>query len=324
MWPFLLRRILLIPPTLVVVSLLVFTVVHIQPGNALQQYLEDPRFTEETRKTIERQYGLDKPAYLQYLYWLRNVVVGPLDFGQSIKYGRPVSSVLWESMGWTVFVAFLTIVFSWLIAIPLGIYTSIRRHSWVSNVANFLGYIGLAIPDFLLVLFLVAAVLASKGSNVGGMFSPQYIDAPWSVAKVWDMMGHLWIPIAAISLEGVAGLMRQMRSGMLDVLGQDYVRTARAKGLLERTVIYKHAVRNAINPMISLAGLSLPQLISSNIVVSIILNLPTIGPLLYDALIGKDQYLSIAVLMIASFLLMVGNLLADLALGMADPRIRYE
>ncbi len=324
MWAFLLRRLILIPPTLVVVSLLVFIAVHFQPGNALQQYLEDPRFTEETRKNLERHYGLDKPAYFQYLFWLKNVVLGPLDFGQSIKYGRPVSTVLWESMGWTVFVALLTIIFSWLIAIPLGIYTSIRRHSIPSMVANFLGYIGLAIPDFLLVLFLIAAVLAAKGSNVGGMFSPQFIDSPWSLAKIWDMMGHLWIPIMAISIEGVAGLMRQMRSGMLDVLGQDYIRTARAKGLKERVVIYKHAVRNAINPMISLAGLSLPQLISSNIVVSIILNLPTIGPLLYDALIGKDQYLSMAVLMIASFLLMVGNLLADLALGLADPRIRYD
>lgn len=324
MWNYLLRRLILIPPALLVISVVVFAVVYLQPGNALQQYLEDPRFSEETRRTLERQYGLDQPAYMQYLLWLRGVVLGPLDFGQSIKFGRPVASVLWEALGWTIFVALITIIFTWLVAIPLGIYTALNRYGPLSVISNFIGYVGLAIPDFLTVLLLVAWVLSMGGTNVGGLFSPQFIDAPWSWAKLVDFAAHLWIPIIAISLEGVAGLMRQMRSSMLDVLNQDYIRTARSKGLAGRVVVYKHAVRNAINPMISLAGLQLPQLISSSIVVSIILNLPTIGPLLYEALIGKDQFLSLAVLMIAAFLLMVGNLLADMALAWADPRIRYD
>jgi peptide/nickel transport system permease protein len=324
MWLYLLRRLLLIPPALLLISALVFAVVYLQPGNALQQYLEDPRFTEETKRVIERQYGLDQPAYMQYLLWLRGVVFGPLDFGQSIKFGRPVVSVLGEALGWTVFVALITIIFTWLIAIPLGIYTALNRYGPLSVVSNFVGYIGLAIPDFLVVLLLVAWILSIGGTNVGGLFSPQFIDAPWGWAKFVNLFSHLWIPVVAIGLEGVAGLMRQMRSSMLDVLNQDYIRTARAKGLAGRIVVYKHAVRNAINPMISLAGLQLPQLISSSIVVSIILNLPTIGPLLFDALIGKDQFLSLAVLMIAAFLLMIGNLLADMALAWADPRIRYD
>jgi peptide/nickel transport system permease protein len=324
MWLYLFRRLLLIPPALLLISALVFTVVYLQPGNALQQYLEDPRFTEETKRTIERQYGLDQPPHIQYLLWLRGVVLGPLDFGQSIKFGRPVVSVLGEALSWTVFVALITIIFTWLIAIPLGIYTALNRYGPLSVVSNFVGYIGLAIPDFLVVLLLVAWILSVGGTNVGGLFSPQFIDAPWSWAKIVNLASHLWIPVVAIGLEGVAGLMRQMRSSMLDVLNQDYIRTARAKGLAGRVVVYKHAIRNAINPMISLAGLQLPQLISSSIVVSIILNLPTIGPLLFDALIGKDQFLSLAVLMIAAFLLMIGNLLADMALAWADPRIRYD
>jgi peptide/nickel transport system permease protein len=322
MWNYIFKRILLIPPALLVISVVVFAVVYLQPGNALQQYLEDPRFSEATRQALERKYGLDQPGWMQYLLWLKGAVVA--DFGESVKFGRPVASVLGEALGWTVFVALLTILFTWLIAIPLGIYTALNRYSPLSVVANFVGYVGLAVPDFLVVLLLIAWVLNSGGSNVGGLFSPQFIDAPWSLAKLADFVSHLWIPVLAISLEGVAGLMRQMRSSMLDVLTQDYIRTARSKGLAQRVVIFKHAVRNAINPMISLAGLQLPQLISSSIVVSILLNLPTIGPLLFEALIGKDQFLSIAVLMIAAFLLMIGNLLADVALAIADPRIRYE
>jgi peptide/nickel transport system permease protein len=156
------------------------------------------------------------------------------------------------------------------------------------------------------------------------LFSPQYIDAPWSVAKVQDMLAHLWIPLIAIGLDGVAGLMRQMRASMLDVLNQDYIRTARAKGLAPRRVIWRHAIRNAVNPLISIAGLSLPQLISGTIIASIVLNLPTIGPFLYDSLLNKDQYVAMTLLLFSALLLLIGNLLADIALAATDPRIRYE
>ncbi|EYB69195.1 binding-protein-dependent transport systems inner membrane component [Deinococcus phoenicis] len=317
-----LRRILGMIPTLLVISAVCFAVIKLQPGSFTDQYLEDPRFTRETAAAISRQLGLDQPALVQYGRWLWGVVTR-LDFGYSFLQNRPVVSVIGDLLGWTVFLSLITLLFSWLVAVPLGLYTAFNRHGWPASIANFLGYVGLAIPDFLAALLLVALVLQLGGTNVGGLFSPAYIDAPWSWAKVADLLGHLWIPVLALGLEGVAGLMRQMRASTLDVLTQDYIRTARAKGLPQHRVIWRHAVRNAINPLISLAGLSLPSLISGTIIVSIVLSLPTIGPLLYDSLLNKDQYTALTLLMLSAFLLLVGNLLADLALAWADPRVRY-
>ncbi|GBF06207.1 binding-protein-dependent transport system inner membrane protein [Deinococcus aerius] len=317
-----LRRILGMIPTLLVISAVCFLVIKLQPGSFTDQYLEDPRFTRETAEAISRQLGLDQPAIVQYGRWLWGVVTR-FDFGYSFLQNRPVVSVIGDLLGWTVFLSLITLLFSWLIAVPLGLYTAFNRHGVAASIANFFGYVGLAIPDFLAALLLVALVLQFGGTNVGGLFSPAYIDAPWSWAKVVDLLNHLWIPVLALGLEGVAGLMRQMRASTLDVLTQDYIRTARAKGLPQHRVIWRHAVRNAINPLISLAGLSLPSLISGTIIVSIVLSLPTIGPLLYDSLVNKDQYTALTLLMLSAFLLLVGNLLADLALAWADPRVRY-
>jgi len=322
MWIFVFRRFLVAIPTLLLISVLVFAVIQLQPGGFLENMLEDPRVSRETVERIRRQYLLDQPVWVQYLNWLSGVVRG--DFGYSFLNNRPVSELIWERLGWTVFLAVLTIFATWVIAIPLGIYTALRRHGFGATLANFIGYFGLATPDFLVALLLIFAVLSAGGTSVGGLFSPQYIDAPWSWAKFTDMLGHLWIPLIVIGLDGTASIMRQMRANMLDVLSQDYVRTARSKGLAERVVLWKHAVRNAINPLISIAGLSLPNLISSTIIASIVLNLPTIGPFLYDSLLNKDQYVVMALLMMSAVLLMVGNLLADVALAWADPRIRYE
>jgi len=323
MWVFLLKRVLIAIPTLLLISVLVFAVIQLQPGGFLENMLDDPRVSRQTVEHIRAQYGLDQPVWAQYLNWLKNIVLHG-DFGFSFLNNRPVSGLIWERMGWTVLLAVLTILATWAIAIPLGIYTAIHRRGLAATLANLVGYFGLATPDFLVALLLIYAVLSLGGTNVGGLFSPQYIDAPWSWAKLRDMLGHLWIPLIVIGLEGVAGLMRQMRANLLDVLNQDYIRTARSKGLAERVVLWKHAVRNAINPMISIAGLSLPNLISSTIIASIVLNLPTIGPFLYQSLLDKDQYVVMALLMLSALLLMVGNLLADLALAWADPRIRYE
>jgi len=318
-----LRRILGMIPTLLLISVVCFTVIQLQPGSFLDQYLEDPRVTKETVASITRQLGLDQPLWVQYLTWIKGIVTQG-DFGYSFVNGRPVSSLIWERLGWTVFLAVLTLLVSWVIAVPLGIYTALNRYSKRSVALNFFGYVSLATPDFLVALLLIALVLNLGGTNVGGLFSPQFIDAPWSGAKVMDLLGHLWIPMIAIGLEGVAGLMRQMRASMLDVIGQDYVRTARAKGLAGRRVLWKHAVRNAVNPLISLAGLSLPSLISGTIIASIVLNLPTIGPFLYDSLLNKDQYVAMTLLLFSALLLLIGNLLSDLALAWADPRVRFE
>ncbi|WP_291428777.1 ABC transporter permease [Deinococcus sp.] len=320
---FTIRRILGMIPTLLLISVVCFTVIQMQPGSFVDQYLDDPRVTKETVANITRQLGLDQPLWVQYLTWMKGIVTQG-DFGFSFASGRPVSSLIWERLGWTVFLALLTLLVSWAIAVPLGIYTALNRYSKRSAALNFFGYVSLATPDFLVALLLIALVLKWGGSNVGGLFSPQFIDAPWSAAKVLDLMNHLWIPMIAIGLEGVAGLMRQMRASMLDVTGQDYVRTARAKGLAERQVMWKHAVRNAVNPLISLAGLSLPSLISGTIIASIVLNLPTIGPFLYDSLLNKDQYVAMTLLLFSALLLLIGNLLSDLALAWADPRVRFE
>ncbi|WP_276956762.1 ABC transporter permease [Allomeiothermus silvanus] len=322
MWNFVFRRFLVAIPTLLLISVLIFGVIQLQPGGFLENMLDDPRVSRETVETIRKQYGLDQPVWVQYLNWLERFAQG--DFGYSFLNNRPVAGLIWERLGWTVFLALLTILTTWVVAIPLGIYTALRRHGLGATVANLIGYFGLATPDFLVALLLIFAVLSSGGTNVGGLFSPQYIDAPWSWEKFKDMLAHLWIPLIVIGLDGTASIMRQMRANMLDVLTQDYIRTARSKGLAERVVLWKHAVRNAINPLISIAGLSLPNLISSTIIASIVLNLPTIGPFLYQSLLDKDQYVVMALLMLSAILLMIGNLLADLALAWADPRIRYE
>jgi peptide/nickel transport system permease protein len=320
---FAVRRVLLMIPALIVTSGLVFTVIQLQPGGFLTQYLEDPRVSPQTVETIKRQFGLDQPPHVQYARWIQGIVTRG-DFGYSFLNGRSVGSLIWERVGWTVFLAALTIACTWAIAIPLGIYTALRPRGAAATAVNLVSYVGQATPDFLIALLLIALVLSRGGANVGGLFSPDFIGAPWTWDKLRDMLAHLWIPIVAISLDGVAGLMRQMRAKLLDVLGADFVRTAHAKGVPGRVVVWKHAVRNAINPLISLAGLSLPSLISSTILVSIVLNLPTIGPFLYDSLLNKDQFVVTTLLLLSSLLLMVGNLLADLALVWADPRIRYQ
>ncbi|MEX2536839.1 MAG: ABC transporter permease [Trueperaceae bacterium] len=320
---YLLRRILVLIPTLLLVSIVSFAVIQLQPGSFLDRFLEDPRMSPATVERINAQLGLDKPAWEQYLLWMSGIVTRG-DFGFSFFANRPVVRVIGEALGWTVVIGLITLVFSWLVAIPLGILTALKRNGFTDFVASFIGYIGLAVPDFLVALLLVALVLNMGGSQVGGLFSPQFIAAPWSFAKVLDFLNHMWIPILAIGTSGVAVVMRQMRANLLDVLSADYIRTARSKGLAERRVINRHAVRTAINPLISMAGLSLPEVINGTIIVSIVLSLPTLGPVLYDALLAKDQYVAMTVLLLASVMLMIGNLLADLALAWIDPRIRYE
>lgn len=319
---FTVRRLLGMIPTLLLISVVCFVVIKLQPGSYTDQFLEDPRFTKETVERLTQQLGLNDPAWLQYAKWLWGVVSRG-DFGYSFDENRPVATLILEPLGVTLLISGLSLLLSWLIAVPLGIYTAFNRRGVGAQIANFFGYFGLAIPDFLAALFLIALVLRFGGANVGGLNSPDYIGAPLSWAKVVDTLQHLWIPLLALGLEGVASVMRQMRASTLDVLSQDYVRTAKAKGLAPRVVVWRHAVRNAINPLISLAGLSLPTLISGTIIVSVVLNLPTIGPILYESLVNKDQYVALTMLMLSAALLLIGNLLADIALALTDPRVRY-
>lgn len=319
---YVLRRIFLMIPTLLIVSVLCFVVIQLQPGSFTDRYLEDPRMSPETVARLEQQLGLDRPAWEQYSRWLWGMVTRG-DFGFSFFANRPVAGLIGEQLIWTVVITAMTMTVSWLLAVPLGILTALKRNSATDAIASIIGYIGLAIPNFLVALLLVALVLALGGRQVGGLFSPEYIGEPWTLGKILSFLNHMWIPILAIGTSGIAVIMRQMRANLLDVLYADYVRTARAKGLRERVVINRHAVRNAINPLISLAGLSLPELINGTIIVSIVLNLPATGRLLYDSLLAQDQYVAMTLLLMTSAMLMVGNLLADIALAWVDPRIRY-
>ena len=317
-----LRRLLAFPLTLLLVSVICFAIIQLAPGSFTDRYLEDPRMSPATVARIRAQLGLDRPMHEQYLMWIEGIVTEG-DFGPSFGANRPVTSVIGEKLWWTVVVAGITMLFAWAVAVPLGIITALKRNGFTDAVASFIGYVGLAIPDFLIALLLVALVLQTGGTNVGGLFSPRYIAAPWSWERFVDFLNHMWIPMLAIGTNSIAGVMRQMRANLLDVLSADYVRTARSKGISERRVINRHAVRNAINPLVSLAGISLPELINGTIIASIVLNLPTIGPLLYDSLVNKDQYVAMSLLLLSSLLLIIGNLLADLALAWVDPRIRY-
>lgn len=323
MMNYILRRTLYMIPLMILISILSFTVIKLQPGEFGSQYFKNPRVSPETVEQLRERLGLDEPAYMQYLKWVKGIVTEG-DFGYSFAYKRPVSALIWERLGWTVVVAASTIVFTWGLAIPIGIFSATHKYSIFDYIFTFIGFIGISVPNFFLALVLMYWVLANGGTAVGGLFSQKFIGAPWSLTKFIDLVKHIWIPLIAIGTAGMAGILRQMRGNLLDILGEQYIQTARAKGLHEQTVIYKHAVRNAINPLISIFGMQLPKLISGTIISAIVLNLPTMGPFFYDALINQDQYLVMTFLMFSAFLMLIGNLIADMLLAWADPRIRFD
>ncbi len=320
---YIIRRILLMIPLLILITMISFGVVRLQPGEFGSQFLENPRVTAEAVEAMRSRYGLDEPIHMQYYTWIRGIMLEG-DFGYSFAHNRPVSGLIWERLWWTVVVAVTTILVTWTLAIPIGIYSATHQYSIFDYIFSFISFIGVSIPNFFLALLLIYLVLSLGGTTVGGLFSQEYVGRPWTLEKFIDLLRHIWLPIIAIGTAGMAGIMRQMRGNLLDVLGEQYIYTARSKGLHERTVIYKHAVRNAINPLISIFGMQLPRLISGTIITAIVLNLPTMGPFFYDALLSHDQYVVMTVLMFSSLLLMIGNLLADILLAWTDPRIRYD
>ncbi|MCB0094618.1 MAG: ABC transporter permease, partial [Caldilineaceae bacterium] len=235
-----------------------------------------------------------------------------------------VKDLIWERLGYTAAIATCTLVFIWIVAIPLGIYSATHQYKVGDNVATVMGMAGLSIPDFMLALVLMVVAQRVFGFSVGGLFSREYVDAPWSFAKLVDLLKHIWVPVLVVGTAGTAGLMRIMRGNLLDILNMQYVQAARARGLRESTVIVKHAVRNALHPLIMLLGMSLPTIISGSLVVSIVLGLPTTGPLYFSALRQQDMFLAGTFLMFLAGMLVLGNFLADILLAVVDPRIRYE
>lgn len=324
---YILRRLLGMIPTLAVISVLVFVVIQLPEGDIVTSTLDQLSstgvdMTDERVQNMRAQYNLDQPLPIQYLYWIGNFITG--DMGFSFLYARPVNELVWERLGFTLIITVGSLIFTWLLALPIGIYSAVRQYSVADYAFTTVGLIGLATPNFLIALILMYLGYTWFGLSFGGLFSPEYLSAPWSWARFVDMLSHLWIPIVVIGTSGMAITMRLMRANLLDELQKPYVTTARAKGVPPLKLLLKYPVRMAINPFISTIGLLLPALISGEAIVAVVLNLPTTGPLLIQSLISQDMYLAGSLIMLLSVLTVLGMLLSDLLLAWADPRIRYE
>lgn len=323
---YIIRRILLLIPLLLVLSMVSFVIIQLPPGDFLTTYImglqrQGIEIREEEIINLKRLYGLDKPMYAQYFIWIRNLLSGNL--GRSLQWGKPVNEILKERLPLTILISSLTTVFVWCVAIPIGIYSALHQYSTFDYIFTFIGFIGLSIPNFLLALVLLWLIFSNFGIAMTGLFSPEFINAPWGIAKAIDMLKRIWLPIIIIGMSGTAGLIRTMRGNLLDELRKQYVITARAKGLPERKLIFKYPVRIAINPLISTIGWMLPAIVSGETLTSIVLNIQTIGPILLGAVMAQDMYLAGSVTMILSFLTMIGTLISDILLAWIDPRIRY-
>jgi peptide/nickel transport system permease protein len=312
--------------TLWVISVLTFVIIQLPPGDVATTYLarltqNSPGGSSVSLARLRADFGLDQPLYVQYLKWMNQILHGNL--GTSFQYNRPVSAVLGDSITLTVIVSVAAIVFTWVVAIPIGVYSAVRRYSIGDYTLTFLGFLGLAIPDFLLALALMYFAFSIFGLSVGGLYSPEYETAAWSVAKLLDLLKHLIIPAILLGAFGTAQLMRIMRANLIDELGKPYVVTARAKGLPEWRAIKKYPLRVAMNPMASSAGLMVPQVVSGGIIVSVVLSLPTVGPILLSALQAQDMFLAGAIIMLIGVFTVIGILISDLVLMWLDPRIRH-
>ncbi|HEY4202329.1 MAG TPA: ABC transporter permease [Devosiaceae bacterium] len=324
---YILRRILYMIPTLFGISLIAFLIIQLPPGDYLTSMVANMESAGQTVDPnqiaqLREQYGFDQPIYVQYGKWIYGIVVHG-DFGQSFQWRQPVSALIWGQLGTTLMITLASLLFVWAVALPIGIYSAVRRYSIGDHVFTFLGFIGLAVPNFILALVLMYGAYRLFGQSVGGLYSPEFSEAPWSWAKVLDLLAHLWIPVIVIGLSGTAALIRILRANLTDELHRPYVLTARAKGLPEYKVVLKYPVRIALNPFVSALGWVLPHLISGATIISIVLNLPTAGPLLLSSLVSQDMYLAGTFILLLGVLTLVGMLISDLLLALLDPRIRF-
>src|SRR5688572_16870658 len=319
---YVLRRLLQTIPLLFGISLITFLLLYLAPGDFLNQMAENPAISAETIEAMRVRFGLDKPWYVQYGIYIRNVIFH-FDFGQSFSRHQPVFDVLSEGFANTLILAVAAAVVTWGLAVPLGMLAAVRQHSWIDRALSLIAFVWLSIPEILSGLLLLMLAARTGWFPVGGMRSLDY-DELDSISQFFDIAHHLVLPALVVGLIPLAGRMRQMRGSLLDVLRLDYVTTARAKGLSERTVIVKHALRNALNPMITLFGYTLGALVSGSFIAEIIFSWPGLGRLTLDAILTQDQYLVMGSVLMASAVLVLGNLIADLLLVLADPRISYD
>jgi peptide/nickel transport system permease protein len=324
---FIARRLVYMVMTLVAISAMTFIIIRLPPGDFVTAMVSELNLQGTTvdpaaMAAMRARYGLDDPAYVQYWKWISNIVLHG-DFGYSLEWRRPVADLLWNRIGLTFLLAFSSLLFIWLISFPIGVYTAVHRQTPGDYIATFAGVIGLAIPNFLFALVLMYVAFRYFGQAVGGLYSPQFEDAPWSIAKLEDLAAHLVIPTVVLGMHGTASLIRILRANLSDELGKPYVTTARAYGLSERALLLKYPVRVALNPFVSTVGWVLPSLVSGATITAVVLNLPMTGPLLLRALIAQDMYLAGSFILMLSALTVVGTLLSDLLLAWLDPRIRY-
>lgn len=321
------HRLLIMVPTLIAISFIVFVVIQLPPGDYLTTLIEELRELGEPAdlkqiEALREEYGLDRPFLIQYAEWVAGLVQG--DLGYSFEYEQPVADVVGDRLWLSFIVSVATIIFTWIVAFPIGVYSATHQYSWADNSLTFIGFLGLATPNFLLALVMVYFANVWFGTEIGGLMDERYIGQPWSWGKIVSVLEHLWIPVIVIGTSGTAGMIRRLRANLLDELQKQYVVTGRAKGLPPFRLLVKYPLRMSLNPFISDIGDLLPQVISGAVIVSVVLNLPTTGKMLYEALLSQDMYLAGSFLMFLALLTVLGVLVSDLALALLDPRIRLQ
>lgn len=328
MLSFILRRLLYMVGTLIAISVMTFIIIRLPPGDFVTTMVSELTLQGTTvdpgaMAALRARYGLDDPAYIQYWKWISNIVLHG-DFGYSLEWRRPVADLLWNRVGLTFALALASLLFIWLVSFPIGVYAAVHRQTTGDYVATFMGVIGLAVPNFLFALVLMYVAFRYFGQAIGGLYSPEFEDAPWSLAKLGDLAAHLVVPTIVLGMHGTASLIRILRANLSDELVKPYVTTARAYGLSERALLIRYPVRIALNPFVSTVGWVLPSLVSGATITAVVMNLPMTGPLLLRALIAQDMYLAGSFILMLSALTVVGTLLSDLLLAWLDPRIRYR
>lgn len=321
------HRLLVMIPTLIAISIVVFTIINLPPGNYFASYVAELQATGQKADLVrihflEQEYGFDLPLWQQYLHWVGGLLHG--DMGYSFLYNEPVTQVVGDRLLLTFIVSFATIIFTYAVAFPIGIYSATHQYSWSDHTLTFLGFLGLATPNFLLALVLLYLANVYFGVSIGGLMDPFYLDQGWSWGKTVSVLAHLWVPVIVIGLGSTAAMIRRLRANLLDELHKQYVVTARAKGLPPIRLLFKYPLRMALNPFISDIGSLLPQVISGAVIVSVVMSLPTTGPMLLESLRSQDMYLAGSFLMFLAFMTVVGVLISDLALALLDPRIRLQ
>ena len=327
MFSYFVRRIFTMLATLLVVSALVFIIIQLPEGDYLTSYIAElesqgEAVNPEKIAYLKEEYGLDKPIWLQYVNWVLGIVQG--DFGRSIEFDLPVVDVIGDVFLFSLILNFTIILFIYVVAFPIGVYSATHQYSWGDNGLTFIGFIGLATPNFLLALILMFLARKYFGTSIGGLVDPSFEGQPWTLDKILSLLEHLVVPVVVIGTSGTAGMIRRLRANLLDELNKQYVVTARSKGLSESKVLIKYPLRMALNPFIADIGDLLPQVISGSVIVAVIMDLPTTGPVILDALVSQDTYLAGSFLLFVSLLTVLGTFISDLLLAVLDPRIRLE